>query len=368
MRQNFLPILEAGGVDLVLSGHSHSYERSYLLNGHYGLSTTLTPAMILNGGGGRETNGLGAYIKPENFVGPPIANRGAVYAVAGSSGQVSGGTLNHPAMFISLDLLGSMVLDITTNRLDAIFLRETGATDDWFTIIKTNYAPVASNLVFAVAADAATNLLLAASDVNRNPLIFTTSVLPTNGLLSSFDPTAGTFSYTPARGNTNKDSFSFVANDGQLASSPGAVTINILPLADANQNGLPDAWESIYGISDPNGDADGDGATNIQEYRAGTNPTNALSWLRMIQINKGASGVLVVWSAIGGTRYRILYSDGDAQGGFNGVFRAVQRPVTAEMDPDPFGSPGTMSFTDDFTLTGGAPPQGKRYYRIQVVP
>lgn len=34
MRQNFLPILEGGGVDLVLSGHSHNYERSYLLRGH----------------------------------------------------------------------------------------------------------------------------------------------------------------------------------------------------------------------------------------------------------------------------------------------------------------------------------------------
>ena len=36
MRQNALPILEDGGVDLVLSGHSHSYERSFLIDGHYG--------------------------------------------------------------------------------------------------------------------------------------------------------------------------------------------------------------------------------------------------------------------------------------------------------------------------------------------
>ncbi len=36
MRTNFLPILEAGGADLVLSGHSHCYERSFLLDGHYG--------------------------------------------------------------------------------------------------------------------------------------------------------------------------------------------------------------------------------------------------------------------------------------------------------------------------------------------
>jgi len=36
MRQGFLPVSEAGGVDLVLTGHSHVYERSFFLDGHYG--------------------------------------------------------------------------------------------------------------------------------------------------------------------------------------------------------------------------------------------------------------------------------------------------------------------------------------------
>lgn len=36
MRERFLPVMEKYGVDLVLTGHSHSYERSVLLNGHYG--------------------------------------------------------------------------------------------------------------------------------------------------------------------------------------------------------------------------------------------------------------------------------------------------------------------------------------------
>ena len=35
-----MPALEAAGVDLVLSGHSHSYERSVLMRGHYGDNTT----------------------------------------------------------------------------------------------------------------------------------------------------------------------------------------------------------------------------------------------------------------------------------------------------------------------------------------
>ena len=36
MRENALPILESRGVDLVLCGHSHNYERSFLIDGHYG--------------------------------------------------------------------------------------------------------------------------------------------------------------------------------------------------------------------------------------------------------------------------------------------------------------------------------------------
>jgi len=34
-----------------------------------------------------------------------------------------------------------MVLDFHSNRLDAIFLRETGATNDWFSIIKEGTHP-----------------------------------------------------------------------------------------------------------------------------------------------------------------------------------------------------------------------------------
>src|SRR4051812_30737812 len=99
MRQNILPILEAGGVDLVLSGHSHCYERSFLLDKHYGLSTSLTAAMKVDDGDGRPA-GTGAYLKPLTG---PRDNFGAVYVVAGSAGQISAsGLLDHPAHYISL--------------------------------------------------------------------------------------------------------------------------------------------------------------------------------------------------------------------------------------------------------------------------
>jgi hypothetical protein len=132
MRQNALPILENAGVDLVLSGHSHSYERSFLIDGHYGASSTFTSAMKKDGGSGRE-DGSGAYRKPTYGMAP---HEGTVYAVAGSSGQASGGALNHPAMFVSLNSLGSMVLDVNGSRLDATFIDQAGVKRDYFTLLK----------------------------------------------------------------------------------------------------------------------------------------------------------------------------------------------------------------------------------------
>ncbi len=131
MRENVLPILESHAVDLVLSGHSHSYERSFLLHGHYEHSTTLDPAtMILDGGDGR-SDGDGAYLK---------TSTGAVYVVAGSSGKIGGGRLNHPVMHVSLPLLGSLVLDVDGDRLDATFISDTGSVEDYLTILQSDAA------------------------------------------------------------------------------------------------------------------------------------------------------------------------------------------------------------------------------------
>jgi len=156
MRQNALPILEAWGVDLVMTGHSHTYERSFLLDGHYGLSGTLDIGdNILDIGDGSET-GDGVYQKPDLVA---AQNEGAVYAVAGSSGKISTGRpLDHPAMFIALESLGSMVLDIAGNRMDVTFLDQTALVKDEFTILKTpDFDPP---LITAVNAEDASHVLV----------------------------------------------------------------------------------------------------------------------------------------------------------------------------------------------------------------
>jgi hypothetical protein len=139
MRANMLPILDSLGVDLVLTGHSHDYERSFLLDRHYGRSNTLTQSMKIDAGNGRET-GDGAYSKATLGTGP---HEGCVYAVAGSSGHIEpvGATLDHPVMVTSLLEVGSMVVDVAAGRLDARFIDQTGAERDVFTIVKGSGGP-----------------------------------------------------------------------------------------------------------------------------------------------------------------------------------------------------------------------------------
>ncbi|MDB6030278.1 MAG: hypothetical protein JWM16_616 [Verrucomicrobiales bacterium] len=133
MRENVLPILEEHGLDLMLAGHSHAYERSYLLDGHYKRSTNLIASVHFKSQNDGRPDGTGIYRKPSRG---PAPHEGAVYVVAGSSGQISGGKLNHPVAFISRNVLGSLVLDINGNRLDASFVDDKAVVRDTFTIIK----------------------------------------------------------------------------------------------------------------------------------------------------------------------------------------------------------------------------------------
>lgn len=128
MRENALPLLEAAGVDLVLSGHSHSYERSHLLACHYGESATLAPGMVVMRGGD-----AAVFEKPSLAGG---AHEGAIYAVVGSSSKVNSGDFEHPAMATSARRLGSMIVDVEGARLDARFIDDTGAVLDSFTLVK----------------------------------------------------------------------------------------------------------------------------------------------------------------------------------------------------------------------------------------
>ncbi len=134
MRAVFLPVLEQGGVDLVLTGHSHVYERSWFIDGHYGKSDTFSAAAHTKQPGNGRADGDGVYRKRRGRV----PNAGEVSVVTGSAGHASAKPvpLNHPVFVVALNEAGSSVVDVDGLQLNLTFLNDQGEKRDWFSIVK----------------------------------------------------------------------------------------------------------------------------------------------------------------------------------------------------------------------------------------
>ncbi len=71
-----------------------------------------------------------------------------------------------------------------------------------------------------------------------------------------------------------------MVTDARGRTGTGTATVNFTAPRDSDGDGLPDVWETQYGLlpndatgnNGANGDPDGDGLTNLQEYRGHTNP------------------------------------------------------------------------------------------------
>lgn len=135
IREQYTPIFEDHGVDLVYSGHSHSYERSFYLNGHTGLEADFDPLVNAENDGVNALSGQGAGAYHQVSVGSGQDDK-VVYTVAGSSGQATStaGSYPHDAMAHSDILLGSVVIDATDTTLTARFIDVNGDQLDHFVI------------------------------------------------------------------------------------------------------------------------------------------------------------------------------------------------------------------------------------------
>ncbi len=136
VREHVVPVLEAGGVDLVVAGHSHIYERSFLVDGAHGYGDATPPFEVLQADGhilddrdGRP-DGDGAYTKLPGRA----ANEGAVFVVAGHGGKGASGTGDHPLMAFSEAAYGSVLLTVDGDELRIANLREDGAVTDEFAL------------------------------------------------------------------------------------------------------------------------------------------------------------------------------------------------------------------------------------------
>lgn len=122
---------------------------------------------------------------------------------------------------------------------------------------------------------------------------------------------------------------------------------------------IPNAWRALYfggsgtttnSQSCATCDPDHDGMNNLQEFLAGTNPTNAASVLRLNAISSNASNNVASFMSAPGTVYRVLYRD-DLASGFWSI--AADQVVGT----------GTNIFITDPSVF--LTPQ--RFYRLQVL-
>src|SRR6266487_1945640 len=133
------------------------------------------------------------------------------------------------------------------------------------------------------------------------------------------------------------------------------VRVNLLGVTDSDGDGLPDTWEIAHGlnpfdatgINGANGDPDGDGFTNLQEYLAGTDPRDPNSLLRISDLSSG--GQVVSWSSIPGKNYQIYATPSVTQS-----FEPLSSTITA--------------FSTNTSYTNLSAPLLQQFYRVRVLP
>ncbi len=154
LRENLTPILERYGVDLVLNGHSHGYERFYRLKNQTGLANTFDPAKHV------------AEATTARYDGTPNScpmltkGQGTVYVVNGAGGSLGGQSTDFPhpaAVYSNVTAGGSMLIDVSDNRLDAQYILTDGSVPDRFTLLRN------VNKTTTLTAEYADTLLLTAS-------------------------------------------------------------------------------------------------------------------------------------------------------------------------------------------------------------
>jgi hypothetical protein len=150
---------------------------------------------------------------------------------------------------------------------------------------------------------------------------------------------------TPA--STHTVALAYELADGRLSPSSEPATGRTWA-RDENRDGMPDDWQALHwGENRANWpsrdlDSDGDGASNLEEFMAGTDPTDASSVLR-VELVPTEQGPRLTWNSQPGLVYQAQMSTDI------GLWQNLGEPRFA---------PGTV---DSVALTG---PDAAAYYRV----
>jgi len=97
-------------------------------------------------------------------------------------------------------------------------------------------------------------------------------------------------------------------------------------------------------------DVDGDGKTDLEEFRAGTDPSNRDSVLRVITLTRSGGGTTIFWNAVLGRSYRVEFKDSVEAPGWSTVSGQVQIS-------------GSTAWIDDQSAASA----GRRFYRVVAI-
>jgi T5SS/PEP-CTERM-associated repeat protein len=137
-------------------------------------------------------------------------------------------------------------------------------------------------------------------------------------------------------------------------------TLQLNPNQSAVGDGIPNWWKLKYGFDplDPtvaSADPDHDGENNLEEYLAGTNPTNAASVFHIISVVKTNNDVCVTWSTVGGHSY-VMQTNGN-----------LGTATFADFSPV-ISVGGTNEGITNYLDGGAATNYSSRFYRIRLGP
>ena len=148
-----------------------------------------------------------------------------------------------------------------------------------------------------------------------------------------------------------------VAAFNSYGESLNSTEVSATPLSNYQQ------WQSQYfgSVTNPAGatnmDADGDGLSNLQEFLAGTDPTNSAAAFRITSIVGNGNDVLVGWMTGFGKTNALQVTVGDDTGGYNSNNFA-----------DIFTVTNTAGSVTNYLDQGAITSAPVRYYRVRVVP
>ena len=153
------------------------------------------------------------------------------------------------------------------------------------------------------------------------------------------------------------------AQTGCGLSESNAIEQSVQPLLDPNGdqtgNGIPNGWLQQYGFNpfDPSvaaADTDGDGMSNLQEFLAGTDPTNSVSYFHIVSITPQGSDILITWTC-GGSRTNVLQGTSDL--GIN--FTDISSNLILS---------GTGDTPTNYFDAGGVTNTALHFYRVRLAP